>query len=369
MSTPRQTDDFMAMKGAGYYSRATIGAKHVMDNAAGLILDAIDRMPPPDDGSVFTMTDMGCADGGTSLDMVARVLGDIRARCPSRPIEMIYTDLPRNDFSALFQIVHGLADSPGYTGEIDNLYVMASATSFHKQIVPTGTLNLGHSATASHYITEVPAEIPDHVHMVGAEGRIRAAFEAKGAKDWENFLLNRTRELAPGGFLALFNFGIDEEGCYLGHTGGVSMFDTFNQLWRDMRDQGAITADEYAATNFPQVYRTVAEFTAPLNDPSSPVYQAGLRLEHAETRVVPCPFAEAFKAGGMNAADFAKSYIPTLRSWSEPVFLNGLSSERPAQERAALVDQFYTAYEALVAQSPEGHAMDYVHCYMICRKV
>ena len=39
-----ETSRFMAMKGAGYYSKATIGAKHVMDNAASLVLDAIDRM-------------------------------------------------------------------------------------------------------------------------------------------------------------------------------------------------------------------------------------------------------------------------------------------------------------------------------------
>ncbi|MEM8755894.1 MAG: SAM-dependent methyltransferase, partial [Pseudomonadota bacterium] len=186
-----KTDDFMAMKGAGYYSRATIGAKHVMDNAAGLILDALDRRPPADDGSVFQMTDMGCADGGTSLDMVGRVLGDVRARCPSRPIRMTYTDLPRTDYSALFQLVHGLSGPPTYASAIPDLYVDASATSFHRQIVPAGTLDLGHSATASHYITEAPAEIEDHVHMVRAEGPVRDAYRAKGAKDWENFLLMR----------------------------------------------------------------------------------------------------------------------------------------------------------------------------------
>jgi len=367
--TTQKTDDFMAMKGAGYYSRATIGAKHVMDNAADLILDALDRRPPPDDASTFTMTDMGCADGGTSIDMVGRVLKDIRKRCPSRPIEMIYTDLPRNDFSQLFQIVHGLTDIKSYAADIDNLYVMASATSFHAKIVPPGTLNLGHSATASHYITEVPCAIDDHIHMVGATGATRAAYETKGAQDWENFLLNRTSELASGGFLALFNFGIDEQGRYLGHTGGISMFDTFNDIWRELADEGTITQAEYKATNFPQVYRTVEQFTRPLTDPESPVHKAGLRLEHAETRVVPCPFAEDFKTKGGDPADFARSYIPTLRSWSEPVFLAGLSTDRPAAARTAIVEDFYTRYQTRVAQSPEGHGMDYVHCYMICRKI
>jgi hypothetical protein len=355
------------MKGAGYYSKATIGAKHVMDNAAGLILDALDRQPPADDGSLFTMTDMGCADGGTSIDMVGRVLGAVRRRCPSRPIQMTYTDLPNNDFSQLFQIVHGLTDIASYAAKIPDLYVMASATSFHKRIVPPGTLNIGHSATASHYIAEAPCPIDDHVHMVGAEGATRAAYEAKGAADWENFLLKRTEELAPGGFLALFNFGIDEAGRYLGSTGGVSMFDTFNALWRAMAEEGAITAEEYRATNFPQVYRTVEQFRAPLDDHDSPVSRAGLRLEHVETRVVRCPFAADFERHG-DAAAFAEAYIPTLRSWSERVFLAGLSPDRPAAERAEIVDAFYRRYQETVAAAPEGHAMDYVHCYLILRK-
>ena len=66
MNKQTSTAGFMAMKGAGYYSKATIGAKHVMDNASGLVLDAIARMDPADDGSIFRVTDMGAADGGTS---------------------------------------------------------------------------------------------------------------------------------------------------------------------------------------------------------------------------------------------------------------------------------------------------------------
>jgi hypothetical protein len=366
--TIRKTDDFMAMKGAGYYSKATVGAKQVMDNAAGLVLDAIDREPPSDDGNVFSMTDMGSADGGTSIDMIGRILKDIRTRCPSRPIEITYTDLPRNDFSQLFRIVHGQTSIKSYLQEIDDVYVFASATSFHRQIVPAGTLQIGHSATASHYITQVPCSIPDHVHMVGASGQTRAAYLARGADDWRSFLLHRTRELAPRGFLALFNFGIDEEGRYLGHTGGVSMFDTFDEIWRAMVGEGTITEAEYEATNFPQVYRTVGEFRAPLEDSKSDVYRAGLRLEHVETRVLRCPFALDFETHG-DAAAFAKAYIPTLRSWSEPVFFSGLTDERLPEERAEIIDDFYGRYEARVAEAPEGHGMDYVHCYMICRKI
>ena len=127
----KATAGFMAMKGAGYYSKAIIGAKHVMDNAGGMVIDAIDRMQLFDDGTVFRATDMGSADGGTSVDLWRRVLSHVRGKAPSRPIEMIYTDLPRNDFSQVFQMIHGLTDIKSYYDEIENLYIYASDRGRH----------------------------------------------------------------------------------------------------------------------------------------------------------------------------------------------------------------------------------------------
>ena len=366
MNAPAGTTRNIAMKGAGYYSKATTGAKDVIDGAAHLVFDAIDAMDLSGDGPI-TVADMGCADGGTSMDMIRAALERIRAKAPERPIQMVYTDLPRNDFSQVFQNVHGLTDLEGYADDIPGLHVFASATSFHKAIFPPESLHLGFSATASHYISEKPGVITNHVHMVGAAGAERDAFEAQGARDWEIMLTNRARELAPGGRLCLFNFGIDEEGRYLGHTGGVSMFDTFAEIWSDFADQGIITREEFVNTNFPQCYRTVEQFCAPLKDEGSPVWQAGLRMSHVETRVVRCPYEKDFAEHG-NAEKFAHEYIPTLRSWSESTFVAGLSEDRPLEERHDIVDRYFSAYEDRVRQSPEGHAMDYVHIYLVCEK-
>ena len=158
-----------------------------MDNAAELVLGAIDRMP--EGAGSFRATDMGAADGGTSLDMWGRALAHLRGRT-DRPVELIYTDLPKNDFSQVFQQVHGLTGQRTYQQDVPGVYVMASGTSFHEGIVPPGTLDLGFSATASHYITAVPCAIPDHVHMVGATDAVRAAF-SEDAEDLEAF---RVRE-------------------------------------------------------------------------------------------------------------------------------------------------------------------------------
>ena len=167
--------------------------------------------------------------------------------------------------------------------------------------------------------------------------------------------------------LVFLNFGIDEHGRYLGHTGGVSMFDTYNSLWQTLANEGVITQEEYASTNFPQVYRTTEQFTAPLRDPSSAAFKTGLRLEHVGSLHTVCPYAAAFAQHG-NADRFAREFIPNLRSWSEATFAAGLSPTRSAREKIDILDNFYDRYEQLVASAPEGHAMDYIHIVLVCRK-
>jgi SAM-dependent methyltransferase len=362
-----ETAGFMAMKGAGYYSKATTGAKEVIEAAIPLIRGAVDRMGLKEEARPFRVADMGCADGGTSVEMWRSVLGHVRATVPTRPIEIFYCDLPRNDFSQVFRMVHGQTDIKSYYGEIPDLYPFASGTSFHQAIFSRESLDLAFSATASHYISKAPINIPDHVHMVGASGSVRAAWDEIGRVEWERLLHLRARELVKGGRLCFLNFGIDEQGRWLGHTGGVSMFDTFSRLWQSLVDDRIITPSEYEATNFPQVYRTKEQFIAPLVDTSSPVYRAGLRLEHVETRHLVCPYVRAF-AEHKDAARFARDYIPTLRSWSEPTFASGLSQDRPAAERMAILDEFFGRYEKAVAASPNGHGMDYIHVHLICVK-
>ena len=119
------------MRGGGYYSAVTKGAKDVICSATPLVLEAIGRLPDRDASAPFTLTDMGCADGGTSLDLVRQVIITVRDRWPRRSICIIYTDQPRNDYNSLFQMIHGLTSLPSYLDEDENVHVLASATSFY----------------------------------------------------------------------------------------------------------------------------------------------------------------------------------------------------------------------------------------------
>ena len=72
--------------------------------------------------------------------------------------------------------------------------------------------------------------------------------------------------------MVLVNFGIDEEGRYLGNTSGINMFDTFNEIWKEFFEDGRITEEEYLRMTLPQYYNTVEEFSHPLVEVDHPVY-------------------------------------------------------------------------------------------------
>ena len=359
----------LSMVGQGYYSERTAGARNVINTATDMVREALTATP---DTARIRLADYGAADGGTSRTMWSTVLSELRARGDNRQVEMIYTDLASNDFSTLFRMMQGFEGdhAEAYQKNLDGVFVHGCGTGFHDQLMADNSLNLGFSATAMHYVSTKPCELTSHVHMVGASPEEQSAYRDQAAADLERILLARAAELVPGGRFICFNFGIDEQGRFLGNTGGVHMFNTFDKHWRALRDSGRITGEEYTRASFTQHYRTMAEFLAPFQDPDSAVSKAGLRLKSSKSILTPCPYRAAYDlsqetgAGGANgamtAAEFAQTLIPTMRSWSETVFTTALD-QRPKDEAMEIVNAFYQAYEDEVAANPDGHAMDYVH--------
>ena len=91
--------DNITMSGGGLYSLATLGAKHVIDKTIPRVLDALGESAAiKSDQTHFTFSDMGCADGGTSLELWRSVIGHLRQSTTS-DIQVIYADQPRNAVS------------------------------------------------------------------------------------------------------------------------------------------------------------------------------------------------------------------------------------------------------------------------------
>ena len=363
------TQSVLSMRSDGYYSERTIGAKIAIDSTLPLMNQAIKEIPT---SPILRMADFGSADGGTSQEMWFKIISNLRKNNDNRQIEILYTDLASNDFSTLFRIMQGMQgnSSLSFQKQYSNIFVHGCGTGFHKQLMFDNTLSLGFSATAMHYVSEKPCQIIDHVHMTGATNDEKDKFKIQAAKDWESILLNRSKELLPGGRFICLNFGIDKKGRYLGNTDGHCMFDKFTYHWKSLEEKGIITNEEFVRATFTQHYRTVDEFKKPFEDPNSSVSKAGLRLKSCTTKFTDCPFKVNYEKNknSMSSNDYAKTLIPTLRSWSETVFKTSLLG-RDQDEINNIVDQFYNSYQEEITSDPKGHAMDYIHIIMDIEKV
>lgn len=368
MSSQSESLQNITMFGGGEYSLATRGAEDVINSAIPMVLEVLDLMKISKNQDIFTFSDMGTADGGTSLKMVENFIHVLQKKNPRISFNIVYVDQPKNDFNGLVQTVLGLGHFPSYLENTENVFPLFSANSFYKQILPDNTLDFGFSATAMHWLSGKPCDLSNHVHMVGADGEEYLRFSEHGKKDWETILLHRAHELRTGGQLVLVNFCRDENGKYLGNTTGVNMFSNFSQIWQNFMDQGRIVEEEYLKMTLPQYYNTVEEFSAPLTNTKSPVYKAGLRLKHIETRITPCPFAENFK-DHQDAQRFAEEYIPTIRSWNESIYFGALNHQRPMAEREQIIRDYYQTYRDQVKESPKLHRMDYVHAFIVIEKI
>jgi hypothetical protein len=364
------------MRGGGYYTANTKGCFDVIANATPNVVQCLETISK--DQNPVVIADYGTADGGTSMPMMMSALDTLKAANPDREVTLLYEDQPTNAFKPLFMMTQGLLPGPeSYLKKYPSgVFVHATGTSFYEQCAPTGSIHFGFSATAMHWLRKTPGTIKDALHAAMSTEEERAVFAAQGAADWQQNLLQRAKELAPGAKAMFVNFCVDDKGQYLGNTAATggpakSMHTMFSELWRAMAREGLITEEEYNNTNFPQHYRTVEEWTAPLVDESGPVYAAGLRLVKCETAKTPCPYHEGWVAGGAYAdgEEYAAALIGTLRSWSSGVFLTGLSDTRSAEEKQALVDTFYGRYQAAIAAAPADHGMDYVHAYLTLEKV
>ena len=97
--------DVLSMRSSGYYSQRTAGAKNAIDSVLPLMKTAVNNLPETE---VFRFADFGAADGGTSAELWAKLISSLRGSGDERHIELLYTDLPSNDFSTLFKTMQGM---------------------------------------------------------------------------------------------------------------------------------------------------------------------------------------------------------------------------------------------------------------------
>lgn len=261
--------------GSSGYSAATRLQAAGLRPAIALFEQAAAVVPLPQSPQPIVIADYGAATGHNSLLPICSAIAALRRRTrPEHSVLVAHTDVPDNDFTALFRTV---ADDPdSYLRKDAAVFTSAVGRSFYQQILPSGSVNLGWSSWAIQWLSRTPAPVPDHLHVAhSADDAVCSAYARQAAHDWHEFIAYRGRELCPGGRIVVMTMALGEDGGFGFDPLLTAMSDTLAELV----GAGLLTAEDLRGMSIPTVARRKADFVAPFA-PSGRF--EGLEIDHLE---------------------------------------------------------------------------------------
>lgn len=248
-----------AMEGKGGYNRNSRVQEVALSPAVAMLERAARIVALPPDSQPIVIADYGSSQGHNSLVPLQAAIQALRQRIgQNRGVSVVHTDLPENDFTALFQT---LVTSPeSYLCKDGAAFASAIGRSFYQQILPTASVTLGWSSWAVQWLSRTPARIPDQVQVAfSRDAASRAAFARKAAEDWRTFLVMRERELCSGGRLVVLAMALDDNGDF----GYGPVLNAMYSTLVEMVAGGFLLAEELERMAIPTVGRSRTDFLAP----------------------------------------------------------------------------------------------------------
>jgi hypothetical protein len=335
------TDNQAAMEGGGFYNRNSA------PQAAGVALlspiwatacEAVEL----GDGPVRIL-DLASSQGRNSMAPMAMAIETVRRRAgTNRAIEIIHTDLPSNDFTALFEAV--LSDPSSYLIGRTGVFPQAIGRSYFEPLVPPQSVHLAWNTWSMQWMSHMPGLAPDHVLAgMSQEADLAAAVARVQTEDWATFLALRARELAPSGrLLTAFTARAEAE------TGWEWLLD---ELWASILDLVAdhvLDAGEAERMTIPIGLRRLDDLRRPFS--SGGAFE-GLVAERIGLERVDDPhWAEYERTGDGNA--LATRHAQATRAWAGPTLARALN---PGRNGPATLDLLFARHAERLAVSPRPH--------------
>jgi len=326
------------MAGHGYYTDHSQAQQAFGTLALDWLEEATAEIAPPTMGQPFVIADFGAAGGGSSLEPMRRALG---ARAAAGPAVVVHTDIPSNDFSALFALLQNSKAS--YLGAAD-VFAYAAGRSFYERLFPDASLSLGWSSIAVHWLSRIDVEIPDHIYSPFAHGVIRAELQRQSALDWRAFLGHRANELRRTGRLIVLGGANDDDGI----SGAEGLMDAANGSLRALVSTGELRPSEYRRMTIPTWNRSLAEFTEPFSGGD----RQRLELRRAELCALPDPYYEAYRVDG-DLETYVDAVVGAFRAAFEESLWATMDADRDATTRAQIRDSFAAQLSRRIAADPQ----------------
>jgi len=301
----RRADEFVAM-GSDYNENsatqalgADIVAGYLTKYASAAAVDTVIRVG-----------EYGCATGGSTLAPLAAIQN---ACPPSAEMEVYLNDLPLNDWEVTKKTVepHFKSASIHYV----------KRCMYESAIVPPGTLNLGYTCFAQHWLSGgVPTMLTSGTvwaNQLPPDHPFKAQWSAMSAKDWERFLVLRAEEFAPGGTLVALVQSSAVDGTL------TEQFATpVGRAKARLVAEGKLTDDEAAKLVIPEYPKSTYEILAPFVN-SSPV-KSFWDIKEMQMVELPCPYRAKFDAGELTKSELIEAQLRVLRSFMDSSLVESL---------------------------------------------
>jgi len=332
------------MEGSGAYNRSSSVQASGLSPAVPLLEQAAQSVPLADAPAPVVIADYGASEGRNSLAPMAAAIACLRTRTgPDRAISVVHTDLPGNDFNALFQVLAG--DPNSYLHGNPAVFAYGVGRSFYEQILPAESVTLGWSSWAVQWLSRIPGPIPDQIQVAFSKNAAaHAAYTGQAAQDWRDFLRCRARELRRGGRLVVLTMALDEHGQF-GYRAVVGAI--YDGLLR-LADEGVIRPDEVRRMAIPTVGRSRADLLAPFADGRF----ADLAVEHVDVFDSEDHIFEDFQRD-RDARGYAARWAAFSRASVFPTLALGLDGGVQDARASAFYDKLEATMTAMLAVRPE----------------
>ena len=96
----------ISMKDQGFYDEHSQSQLAIINMTLPYIHDAILGISLPQKQSPFVIVDYGCAEGKNSVHVVKEIMDAIRRRQKKQLFNIVFNDLPQNNFNKLFENIY-----------------------------------------------------------------------------------------------------------------------------------------------------------------------------------------------------------------------------------------------------------------------
>ena len=350
------------MVGHGFYNRHSETQMAAIDYVLPWLDEACASLPLTKCPATINLADFGCSEGRNSIAVTQHSVATLRKRT-SGPIQTLHSDLPTNDYAALFAMLrpdgHSVFEDPGESEE-PRVFSAVVGGSMFDQLLPPRSVHLATTFNSIGFLSRRPLDrlegyiLPNGPSARRGVGLVsdqdREIFARQARTDMESFLRARAAELVPGGKLLVQVFGAGE---VLRTCDGI--YDALNDAVLEVVDSGLIERADYERYYQPVYFRTLEELTAAVAGSDAPLARL-FRLDHAETYEVPPPFVEAYKRSGY-VEPLARDYTDFFRAFTEPVVRASFATHPQLDH---LVADLYDRAERLIREHPERYELHYI---------